>query len=313
MPPIDRRYDLFLAVCGAPQDLLFVDAAKSARKACRVSVCLLDELWAKSIAEYRHFLRILKTFDIVLLYYSGTVSPLSNHLGRQCRFLPPGVDTTAFCPYPAELRRVVDVYSIGRRSTETHTALLELASNEELFYLYDTIAGDQAIDTSYHRRLFSEVAKRSRYFIVNPGLIDRPQTRGDQMEIGNRYFEGAAAGTIMIGERPSTAAFDELFGWPDSVIHVPYGSRDIASVIRQLDSQPIRQEAIRRANVREALKRHDWVYRWEEVLRIVGLTPLPALLQRKERLGVMAESVSAGDRSLQGLGSPIGATEATEA
>ena len=101
---------------------------------------------AKDIAAYQYFLRILKTFDIVLPNYSGTVSPLSNHLNRQCRFLPPGVDTTAFCPYPAEPQRVIDVYSIGRRSSETHTALLELASNEGLFYLYDTIAGDQAIE-----------------------------------------------------------------------------------------------------------------------------------------------------------------------
>ena len=300
--PIERQYDVFLAICGAPQDLLFVDAAKVARRSCRVSVCLLDELWAKDIAAYQYFLRILKTFDIVLLYYSGTVSPLSNHLNRQCRFLPPGVDTTAFCPYPAEPQRVVDVYSIGRRSSETHTALLELASNEGLFYLYDTIAGDQAIDTSYHRRLFAAVAKRSRYFIVNPGLIDRPKTRGNQIEIGNRYFEGAAAGAVMIGEQPNTAAFGELFGWRDSVIQLPYGSKDIGSVIHELDSQPVREEMIRRTNVREALTRHDWVYRWEEVLRILGMAPLPDLLRRKERLGVMADAVSTADPRLHGPG-----------
>jgi len=284
-------YDLFLAICGAPEDLLMINAVGNWRDVCKTSVCLVDELWVKQMDGYRHFVRLLEDFDFVLLYYSQSVKALSERIGSKCFFLPPGVDALRFCPYPDPPERSVDVYSIGRRSETTHRKLLNMAAEKRIFYLHDSIAGDQAINSAEHRALFVNVAKRSRYFIVNPGLIDRPDKRGVQIESGNRYFEGAAAGTIMVGERPDNAAFKELFDWPDALIHLPYDSGDIDTVINELDRQPERQDAIRRSNVGNTLMRHDWAYRWETALKIAGLEPEPALLERKERLRNLAEVV----------------------
>ena len=286
------HYDLFLAICGSPTDLLMVDAAINWREFCTTSVCLIDELWVREIGLHRHFLRFLDNFDVVVLYYSQSIKPVSERIGSQCVFLPPGVDALRFSPYPEPPRRAVDVYSIGRRSEITHRSLLRMAAEDGLFYLHDSIAGNQAIDSAQHRALFANVAKRSRYFVVNPGLIDRPDIRSKQIEIGNRYFEGAASGTIMVGERPDTAEFERLFDWPDAVIHLPYNSSDIGLIINELDKQPERQEKIRRTNVAQTLLRHDWVYRWEAILNIVGLEPLPQLLVRKERLRNLAQQVS---------------------
>ena len=286
-----ERYDLFLAVCGAPADLLIVNAVSNWRDACETSICLIDELWAKEMFNYRYFLRILESFDFVLLYYSQSVQALSERTGNKCIFLPPGVDALRFCPYPEPPKRVVDVYSMGRRSETTHRKLLKMAEENGLFYLHDSIAGDQAINSLEHRALFVNLVKRSRYFIVNPGLIDRPDKRGNQIETGNRYFEGAASGTIMVGERPNNEAFKELFDWPDVLIHLPYGSSEIDALMNELDQQPERQEKIRRTNVGQALMRHDWAYRWESVLKIAGLEPTPALVQRKQSLRNLAEAV----------------------
>ena len=84
---------------------------------------------------------------------------------------------------------------------------------------------------SEHRELFANIIEKKPFFIVNPGLIDRPDVRGDQIEIGNRYFEGAASGTIMVGERPNNGEFDKLFDWPDSLIDLPYNSSTIDAVL----------------------------------------------------------------------------------
>jgi hypothetical protein len=256
----------------------------------------LDELWIREIDGYRFFLQILKMFDLVVLYYSQTAKVLGDILNRQCMFLPPGVDTTLFSPVSAR-PRVIDVYSIGRRSETTHQRLLEMVDETggRFFYLYDTIAGDQAINGKQHRALLADLAKRSRYFIVNPGLIDRPEKRGNQIEIGNRYFEGAASGAILVGERPDNGEFEKLFDWPDALIHLPYGSSRIDSIIAELDKQPEREAQIRRSNIVNALLRHDWVYRWEAVLKRVGLAPMPELLERKSRLRSRAEDVSRED------------------
>jgi len=227
-----------------------------------------------------------------VLYYSQSVQALNERIGRPCVFVPPGVDTIRFCPYPEPPKRVVDVCSIGRRSETTHRSLLEMAANNGLFYLHDTIAGDQSINLKEHRALFANVVKRSRYFIVNPGLIDQPERRGNQIEIGNRYFEGSAAGTMLVGERPQNAEFEKLFDWPDAMIHLPYGSSNIAAIFREFDECPERVDQMRRTNMVQALLRHDWVYRWESMLKAVGLEPMPELRQRKERLRTLADAIS---------------------
>jgi len=286
-----KQYDIFFTICGFPQDLLMVNAVSNWRDISRTSVCLVDELWVKEMFKHRHFLRILSKFDIVLLYYSQTVKPLSEQIGRKCVFSPPGVDAISFCPYPDLPKRIIDVYSIGRRSEITHKSLLRMARERGLFYLHDSIGGSQAINSREHRALYANVAKRSRYFIVNPGKIDEPDQRGDQIETGNRYFEGAASGAIMIGERPKAEAFESLFDWPDAVTHLPYGSGDIDTVIKELDGDRERLDRIRQTGVVRALMRHDWVYRWEAALKAVGLEPLHGALARKERLRKLAEAV----------------------
>lgn len=291
---IKAHYNLFLAICGFPADLLMVNSVSNWKDTCDLSICLIDELWAKEIRHYRHFLRILEKFDVVMLYYSRSVDALSRQVGRRCVFMPPGIDTLLFCPWPEPPGRVIDVYSIGRRSEATHQQLLKMARDGGFFYLHDSIAGDRAMNLIDHRVLLANIAKRSRYFMVNPGLIDRPDIRGDQIEIGNRYFEGSAAGSILLGEQPANAEFAKLFDWPDAVIHLPYDSRDIDSIIHELDQQPGRQETVRRNNVAQALMRHDWVYRWEAMLKIAGLEPMPQLLDRKERLRRLAEDVLSG-------------------
>jgi hypothetical protein len=282
------HYDVFFTICGFPQDLLMVNAVGNVRDTCRTSVCLVDELWVKEMFKHRHFLRILAKFDVVMLYYSLSVKPLSEHIGRRCVFLPPGVDAILFCPYPEPPKRVIDVLSIGRRSEVTHQSLLRMARESGRFYLHDSIGGGQAINAKEHRELLANVAKRSRYFIVNPGKFDEPNIRGDQIEISGRYFEGSASGTIMVGERPNNKEFETLF-WPEAVTQLPYNSCDIEMVIKDLDGDPERQDSIRETNVIQALMRHDWVYRWEAVLKTVGLEPMQGLMKRKEQLRKLAE------------------------
>jgi hypothetical protein len=70
-------------------------------------------------------------------------------------------------------------------------------------------------------------------------------------------------------------------------------------LIKALDADPERQNRIRRTGVVQALMRHDWVYRWEAVLKAVGLELLQEGLERKDRLKKLAETVSQSyERSL---------------
>jgi hypothetical protein len=95
----------------------------------------------------------------------------------------------------------------------------------------------------------------------------------------------------MLGEIPNNEVFPQLFDWPDAVIPLPYDSSDIDMVIKELDGDPERQGRIRRTSVAQALLRHDWVYRWEAILDAVGLEPMQGALERKHRLGKLAQAV----------------------
>ena len=44
----------------------------------------------------------------------------------------------------------------------------------------------------------------------------------------------------------------------------------------------------------EALLRHDWAYRWKQILDIVGLEPAPQLEMREKSLKQLAEQAGNG-------------------
>ncbi len=281
---INKEYDLLIFICAFPKDLLNIVKNIDIMKNCKHSVCLVDEMWVKSFKNYGCYFKLLKKFDYVILYYSQSVEPVSNIIEKKCYFLPPGIDAIKFCPYPVFPKRFVDVYSYGRRSEITHQKLLKISKDNNLYYVYDSISGNITLNGMEHRHLLANTAKRSRYIIVNPGLIDRPEVRGKQIEIGNRYIEGAASGCIMIGEKPRNDEYEKIFNWIDAVIELPYNSEKIDVIINELDRQPIRQEQIRKNNIVQSLKRNDWLYRWETILKIVGIPLTPNMIERKIRL-----------------------------
>jgi hypothetical protein len=282
-----KRYDLFFAICAFSSDLLALAFDTTWKDWCRTSVCLLDEMWLSELKAQEKYVLLLRRFDHVILYYSGSVSAVSALTGVPCRYLPPGVDAIRFCPYPDPPQRVVDVYSYGRRSARTHQKLLAMAEARRIFYVYDTTVAGQVIRHDEHRSLLRNILQRSRFVIANPGKIDEPHVRANQIEIGNRYFEGAAAGAIMIGETPTNSEFPKLFA-PNAVAHLPFDSDEIDAVIGELESDPLRQDQVRRASIAESLLRHDWTYRWEAILQIAGLDPCNELLGRKLRLERLA-------------------------
>ena len=290
---LKNSYDILFVVCSFIKDLKDFDVVQNWKDCCRVSICLIDEIWVKSLPGKREYLKILAQFDYVFLYYSQSVKAVSNIIGDKCFFLPPATDAFLFCSYPDPPERFIDVYSYGRRSEVTHQKLLTMAQKNEIFYVYDSILRPEAGNWKEHRFLLANMAKRSRFLIVNPGCVDEPR-RGNQSEIGNRYFEGAASGSILIGEYPANPEFEKLFSWPDAAIHLPFGSDQIEKIIRQIDAHPDREEKIHRNNVVHSLRQHDWVYRWETILKRAGIDPLPGLFERKQRLEDLSNIVEKG-------------------
>jgi hypothetical protein len=289
-----RRYDLFFAICEKPGELLNVNSLEGFNDWCTTSVCWLNELWVKEMPSHKSSLKVLSKFDYVFSPLSQSVDAINEAIGPKCFYMPQSVDAAAFLPYPKAPARTIDVLSVGRRSDQAHDALLRMAKDDAIFYVYNTQKYLHTDNIEEHRFLMTSLCKRSRYFVAYPAKWDRPDERGDQSEIGSRYFEGAAAGTIMIGARPRNAEFDTVFSWPDAVVSLPADPAAIPQVLHDLDRDPERQQRIRRTNIVQSLLQHDWVYRWESILTAAGLSPMPELLKRKQRLAHLAEMVQTG-------------------
>ncbi|HVP60703.1 MAG TPA: glycosyltransferase [Myxococcaceae bacterium] len=292
---LERDYGLFLAVFNHPHELFNLHALADWRARSRFAACYICEAWQSQLPDY--LLELLSGFDHLFLGVDGACEAVARLTGRPCTYLPMGVDALRFLPSSPTAPRGIDVCGIGRRSAVTHRALLAWASGTDRFYFYDTMrrGGPLAattfhvIDPAEHRLLFSNLLKRSRYFIANRAWADRPALTQGKDEIAARFYEGAAAGAVMLGDPPDTDDFRSQFDWPDSVVRTPFDAPDIAATLDRLDADPARVERIRRAGVVNALRRHDWSERLLRILRVAGVAPGPELEARRARLSAIAD------------------------
>jgi hypothetical protein len=265
------------------------------RQRCRKAACFITEVWSDLLPEY--LLELLSAFDHVFLGCSHCVQDVARITGRPCTYLPFAVDVLRFTPASPDQPRPIDVCNLGRRSPVTHQALLEEAERQQSFYYYDTVAASGAdlkqrtfrVDSPHeHRGMLATLLKHSCYYIANRSHVNTPEFTAGRDEISSRFYEGAAAGAVMIGEAPRTEEFKRQFDWPDAVIHVPFDSPDIGRILADLNGDPERLRAVRRNNAREAALRHDWLHRIRVVFDALGLAPTEEMRARAQRLDEIA-------------------------
>jgi Glycosyl transferases group 1 len=292
---LERDFELFFPMFSHTYELYSLATIPNWRKRCRKAACFITEVGADLLPEY--LLELLSAFDHVFLGTRNSVQDVARITGRPCTYLPLAVDVPRFAPAFVDQPRPIYVCNIGRRSSVTHQALLDETERQQSFYCYDTVAASGEdlkgrtfrVDSPHeHRRMLATLLKHSCYFIANRSYINRPELTAGGDEISARFYEGATAGTIMIGEAPRTEEFKRQFDWPDAVIHVPFDSADIGRILADLNADPERLRAARRNNIREAALRHDWLHRIQVVFDALGLAPTEEMRARAQRLDQIA-------------------------
>lgn len=292
---IERDYDLLVIYAAQPFDASILEYAQGFRKRCKKAVVLVDELWLCHL-QSDPAVQLFKQFDLLAVMFYNSVEPLQHYTGVPSVWVPPGLDTLRFFPGLVPPKRSIDVYSMGRRAAGSHEALSEITQAHGWTYLFDTTQVSGVRDSfNEHRQQLAELVKRTRYFIANMAKIDAPNHRGTQEELGFRSFEGAAGGAVLVGQTPDVPSLKQLFDWPDAHIHVPFESREVAQVIESLERDPARVTRIRRNNVVNSLRRHDFAYRWRSVLQLLGMAERPQLQSRLDQLESLARSVDQSD------------------
>ena len=289
---LEQEYDVFFVTLDFPWNISSINLIKNLRQQCKFAVCYIVEIWHRDLPKFKQFIEFFQDFDLICLGHAHVVENVQKITNVPCVYLPPGINTVKFYPNLAQDRRNIDVCSLGRRSEVTHRALLELAEKQDFYYYYDYISGADIRSNNHqeHRTLTANLLKNSRYFITNYAKVNKPEQTQGQMEIGYRFFEGAAAGCVMLGKPPTTDTFRHYFDWQDAVIPIAFDEPNIDQIILDLDAQPSYLESMRRNNVINSLRKHDWVYRWEQVLTELNLPITKGIEQRKATLEEMAQA-----------------------
>ena len=291
--PIEGEYDLFFAVFHFPTDLPHLLALGDWRRRCRKAVAFVIEMWSKELPKSAPYLPLLNDFDEVFLFNAASVGEVARLVRAPLAFLPTGVDAFRFSPFPNPAPRLIDFMSYGRRSPTVHRQLVEWAQEGELFYHYDTVGDATVPDYWLHRNALASQLRRARYTLAYKVNESRSIRTGGEEALAVRYFEGAAAGTVMLGSRTDAPEFAANFGWDDAVIDLPYATTDLRGFIADLERDPARLARARTANAVHSLRRHDWVYRWAQVLDAVGLPHTPAMAARVAQLHAIADDAEA--------------------
>lgn len=298
-PPVclERDYELFFPIFNQVHELYALQVVPNWREHCRFAACFISEVWSNVLPEY--LLELLSRFDHVFLGMQHCVEDVARIVGRPCSYLPFAADVERFSPWPVPATRGIDICNIGRRSPITHAALVSLARSRELSYYYDTFAGgagsfarDRTFhvhDAQEHRLLLAGLLRRTRYYVANRSLVNKPEFTGGREEVSYRFYEGAAAGTVMIGEPPRSESFEAQFDWPDAVIRVPFHCANIGEVLSELDRDPGRLARISAEGAAQAALRHDWVHRLNTVFETAGVPRTPRMREREHRLRTLVQ------------------------
>lgn len=290
---LERDYDLLFFYAQNIEDLVALESIAGWRERCAKKVCLIEELWVEDLRLWGDYgLHRLESFDFVGVGFRDSARMLGEMTGLHCAWVPGAIDALRFQPGMRPVARSIDIFGMGRRSALTHRALLELVERQGWTYVFDTVEPRRVLDGQHdqHRIQLAAMIKRSRFFIANRARMGATDV-GDQQELGFRSYEGAAAGAVLLGESPKSTSAQLLFDWPDAHVEVPFGATDeMVDVIRTLEADPERVARIRRDNVVNCLRRHDWAYRWQTILRGVDVEPREQLGQRMRLLHELADA-----------------------
>jgi hypothetical protein len=159
---------------------------------------------------------------------------------------------------------------MGRRIEKRHAKFVHWSNKSGAFYFFDTAGNVPMIDHREHRKRYINILNRTKLFVVSPGKVVNPLNEVLPEEIGYRYFEGAACGTVMIGDIPNSPVFKECFDYPNPVLPIP-DSDELNSFLEEytaLSSDPFYPTRI--AGLKNILEHFDHAHWWNKLMKYSG-------------------------------------------
>jgi hypothetical protein len=199
-----------------------LDLYKDWDKGCKKKVLYLYDTLP---SQYPVMQRLLSNnnWDVLITSFNDAVDDLEKLTGRKWHCIEQAADTDIFKPVPLN-ERLIHFSSYGRRHAALHEALIEFCAVNNLYYDYTTHDGRHP--TSDSAELYKQYAWHLTHSIFTfswPVELTNPQRAGHLRPVTCRWFEAAAAGTVIAGQPPANAIFGKYLS-DDLVVKLDYTS-----------------------------------------------------------------------------------------
>jgi hypothetical protein len=151
------------------------------------------------------------TWDLLITSFNDAVDDLTRITGRKWHCAEQAADLDVFNPVPLD-QRLIHFSSYGRRNPLLHDSVKDFCSVNGLYYDYTTHdARHPVADAAELYRQYAWHLSHSVFTFSWPVELTHPIRAGHLHPVTCRWFEAAAAGTVMLGQSPRNALFDTIF------------------------------------------------------------------------------------------------------
>lgn len=278
-----KKYDLAVIVVSDLNQLGVLAAIPGWRSIADRFVAYVFEVWPVWLPAARRTIdEVVGQLDHLFVGTESVIGELSRSTTTPVTFVPPGVDVLQVSPPVTIDGKRIDVSNRGRRDRAQHGMFQQWAAETGAFYEFDTGSLAAVESPDGHRRHFYEQAARSRAFVANVARFDQLDLRGTATEVGLRYFEAVACGTVLVGEHPPHEAMERVLCSPPGLLDLPVGTTEMPGLLAEFlaDDRAVMELGL--GNRRVGLRHHDVSYRWDVMAAALGIGEVAGVAARRE-------------------------------
>ncbi len=279
LPSTNEPVTLFLVCIYSLQSVQWLKQIRHWRKRFdKVALYIFDAYeafeprpaWRDRISSFH---RTINQIDHIFIGLRGGIDSYTNRFKPPVTFVPLAADVLQFGSCSGS--RCITVNGYGRQQASRELALSQsfnTAGSGRLFYHTSHTEFGRIRDYRAHRRLFWQLLASSQILLAEDPLVaNKPagKTPFPFSFVGQRWFEGLAAGCVIVGSRPSCSEASHLLDWEDATITPPADEAEFIPFLDTLLADHQRMQSIRLRNHMEALSRHDWRHRLHTMLDIL--------------------------------------------
>ena len=150
-------------------------------------------------------------FNIKISSFNDAIPMVEKETGCKWHFVTQAVPPHLF--YPVSLdKKVIAFSSYGRKLEKVHHALKEFCEENSLYYDFTTETNAKPLVSAME--LYNQYAWHVNHSVFNiswPVELTNPERASSLNPITCRWFEAAAANTIIMGAKPKNLLFNEFF------------------------------------------------------------------------------------------------------